>query len=586
MRQRSESRSACQFPVSLLLFEVSFIVAYYVETASAQNGIAPFRFADAALLCGLLLSAPRDWWLYVLATVPIRFFLFVPSGTALWFLFAGLATDSLKALFSAWLLRRVSRDHAWFDNLHEFGRYFLVTGVLAPGLSAFACGVSHAPLRHSFWTSYAICFFGASLAGLVFAPFILLVLNHKRFGIENLRYFEALLAAPGLGSAIFIALYLQSYQASLLSMQFSLFVISVPLMFVSVMIYQLGTKLKESEERFRTLVDVAPVMLWMAGADGRCTFFNKPWLDFTGLSLKEQVEQDWVLRVHPEDRERCVIRYLSAFKSRENFSLEYRLLRSDGVYRWVFHDGKPRYANDGTFAGYVGSRIDFTDRREAEERLRELSSRLLNAQEIEGFRIGYELGEDVAQKLYALSIRLSFFSPDYKGNYKLRTGLKGLDQQLRDVSRDVVRLSNQLRPTPEAVILSAALRNLCLQATDHKRAVVFVQNEEVSPLPENVCVTLYRVTEESLRNALTHSGATHIKVELSSSATEVQISVKDNGCGFVVGFNTRLGLGLSGMSERMRSSGGAFSVISNPGEGTTVIATIPLIRAMKAGRAV
>ncbi len=348
--------------------------------------------------------------------------------------------------------------------------------------------------------------------------------------------------------------------------------------------YRQHRKLRESEERFRSLIDVAPVMLWMSGTDARCTFFNKPWLDFAGLSLKEQAEQDWVVRVHPEDRERCVNKYLSAFKSRENFTMEYRLLRNDGVYRWVLHNGVPRYGDDGTFLGYVGSRVDFTDRREAEEHLRELSTQLLHAQEIERPRIGHELHDDLAQKLCALSFDLSRFSREHERNGNLAAGLDKLQQQLRDISRDVVRLSHELRPAAvEGLMLSAALRNLCRQATDHKRAVVFVQNEDVPPLSENVSLPLYHIAQESLRNALTHSGATHINVELSVSATTVRLSVRDNGCGFVVGSDTNSGLGLSGMSERMRRSGGVFSIISNPGEGTTVIATMPLTQSMKAG---
>jgi PAS domain S-box-containing protein len=122
------------------------------------------------------------------------------------------------------------------------------------------------------------------------------------------------------------------------------------------------TKLRESEQHFRSLLDEAPamlldevpVMLWMSGTDARCAFFNKPWLDFTGLSQKEQLEQDWVARVHPEDRERCVNQYLVAFKSRENFTLEYWLMRKDGAYRWLLHNGVPRYSADGAFLGYIG----------------------------------------------------------------------------------------------------------------------------------------------------------------------------------------------------------------------------------------
>src|SRR5262249_40434614 len=156
---------------------------------------------------------------------------------------------------------------------------------------------------------------------------------------------------------------------------------------------------------------------------------------------------------------------LSGFKSRETFTLEYRLLRNDGVYRRVLHDGVPRYADDGTFVGYVGSRVDITDRRQAEERLRQLSNQLLNAQEMERGRIGHELGEDVAQKLCAFSIALSRFSREYNGTVSAE--LDKLQEQLTDVSKDVVRLSRQLRPAPvEGLALSAALRNLCHEATD------------------------------------------------------------------------------------------------------------------------
>ena len=368
--------------------------------------------------------------------------------------------------------------------------------------------------------------------------------------------------------------------------QLTLFFASVPFLFLTLITYQQRRKLRESEEYFRSLVDVAPVMLWMSGTDACCAFFNKQWLDFTGLSLKEQAEQDWVGRVHPEDRERCVNKYLSAFKSRENFTLDYRLLRNDGIYRWVLHNGVPRYRADGTFLGYIGSRVDVTDWREAEEHLRQLSIQSLNLQEIERCRIGQELHEDLAQKLCAVSVNLSRFSRESNGNGNTAVDLDELQQQLRDVSKDVVRLSHQLRPaTVQGLGLPAALRNLCQQSTDYKRVVLFVQNEDLPPLPEDVSLPLYRIAQESLRNALTHSGATHINVELSASATTVRLSVRDNGCGFVVASNTKRGLGLSGMSERMRSSGGVFSIISNPGEGTAVIATMPLTQSMKVSSA-
>ena len=327
--------------------------------------------------------------------------------------------------------------------------------------------------------------------------------------------------------------------------------------------------LRESEERFRSIVDAVPVMVWMSGTDARCAFFNKSWLDFTGLTLKEQSDEDWVGRVHPEDRKHCVNEYLIAFKSRKTVDLEYRLLRNDGLYRWINHRGVPRYAADGSFLGYIGSCVDFTDYREAEEHVREVSTQLITAQEIERYRIGHVLHEDLAQKLCALSFSLS--------TCNMAAGVDELQQQLRSVSEDVVRLSRHLRPTTvEAVGLPAALHNLCSQGTHSRRAVLFQQDENLPILPEDVSLALYRIAEESLRNAFTHSRATDIRVELSATGTAIRLSVRDNGCGFVLTSNTKPAFGLSRMSERVRMLGGAFSVVSSPGEGTAVVATMPL----------
>jgi PAS domain S-box-containing protein len=125
--------------------------------------------------------------------------------------------------------------------------------------------------------------------------------------------------------------------------------------------------LKESELRFRTMADTAPVMIWMSGTDTQCHFFNKAWLEFTGKTLEEEIGDGWARGVHPEDRDRCIRIYLDFFNRREQFTMDYRIRRWDGQYRWIQDTGVPRFTSDGRFEGYIGSCIDITERKMAEE---------------------------------------------------------------------------------------------------------------------------------------------------------------------------------------------------------------------------
>ena len=126
--------------------------------------------------------------------------------------------------------------------------------------------------------------------------------------------------------------------------------------------------LRQSEERFRTIANAAPTMIWLSDEDNRCTWFNRPWLDFTGRTMEDEVGTGWMSGIHPDDYARYASSDEVAFRRRAPIAHEFRLRRADGEYRWLMERGAPLYAPDGTFLGYVGSCVDFTDRRQEEER--------------------------------------------------------------------------------------------------------------------------------------------------------------------------------------------------------------------------
>lgn len=140
-------------------------------------------------------------------------------------------------------------------------------------------------------------------------------------------------------------------------------------------------KLRESEALFQTMADNAPVLLWMSDTGGLCTFFNKVWLNFTGRTMAQEIGNGWEEGVHPEDREQCFSIYRSALEFKKEFEMEYRLRCTGGEYRWVYDRGVPRFSAVGKFEGYIGSALDITGRRRAEEELREIEQR---------FRIAFE----------------------------------------------------------------------------------------------------------------------------------------------------------------------------------------------------
>jgi len=125
-----------------------------------------------------------------------------------------------------------------------------------------------------------------------------------------------------------------------------------------------------SSAEYRLLVEQAPIMIWRADTSAGCDYFNERWLAFTGRTMAQEMGNGWAEGVHPEDFQRCLDIYLTAFSQQVTFEMEYRLRRHDGQYRWLFDRGVPIFDEDSTFLGYTGSCIDVHERIEAREALR------------------------------------------------------------------------------------------------------------------------------------------------------------------------------------------------------------------------
>ena len=346
--------------------------------------------------------------------------------------------------------------------------------------------------------------------------------------------------------------------------------------------------LRESEARFRLVADSAPALIWMAGTDKQCEFFNKGWLSFTGRSMEQELGDGWAAGIHLADLERCMRIYSSAFDARVEFEMEYRLRRFDGQYRWIVDYGVPRLESDGTFCGYIGSCVDITDRKLAAESLEELSGRLITAQEEERTRIARELHDDFTQRLALQGIGLTqIWKKMAESETEGRSKIQELIKDNREILSDMHVLSHQLHSSRlEHVGLAPALMGLCEEmSSKYKIPVDFTDRGTRADIPKNVSLCLFRVAQEALGNVVKHSAANRADVEINGAANEICLRIADAGIGFDPTLrNTHSGIGLMGMRERLRLVGGMISVRSAPSQGTEILAQVPLsVPAIEAG---
>jgi PAS domain S-box-containing protein len=431
---RHPARPLADFDTSLPVLITVFLVAvicYQADRLAYVLGIPPDHIASfwpsTAFLVAVLLLVPRRIWpalitagLGAMALADFRNGVLI--GPVVWITLGNLT----ETLIATWGIRRLLNGLPHLSSLKILAKYMLFAVILVPFTSGLLGAIGSKP--GNYLLQWRLWFFADALAFLTVAPAILTWVHEGReWSRKPLNYLEfaalmtslflfgyatflgigrgdrpALLYSlvplllwaalrfglKGVSTSLVIVALLSvggaahgrgpfSEQGPLnnaLLIQLFLFFAGIPFTILAVVVEEqkrVREVLRESEQRFRLVANTAPVMIWMTGPDSRCTFLNQTWLDFTGRSAKTELANTWAEGVHPDDFQHSLDTYTEALDRRQPFRIEHRVRRSDGEYRWVLDVGVPRLDIDGSFAGYIGSAVDVTERKRTEDGLRQ-----------------------------------------------------------------------------------------------------------------------------------------------------------------------------------------------------------------------
>jgi PAS domain S-box-containing protein len=357
--------------------------------------------------------------------------------------------------------------------------------------------------------------------------------------------------------------------------------------------------LRESEARFQVMADTAPVMIWLTGTDGLCNYFNKPWLEFTGRSMEQEVGTGWVQGVHPDDVQGCFDGFLPAFHAQKSFRIQYRLRRADGEYRWLIESGIPRYAG-GEFVGYIGSNIDITDLKRAEEereKLREVQSELAHINRVTTMgefagSIAHEIKQPISAAHTNAETCLRWLGRDRPDIEEARLAVSRIIHDVTRASEIISRIRALFKkgePEREWVdVNEVILEMISLMRSETGRREISIHTQLSAALPNVRAdrVQLQQVFMNLMLNGIDESQQNH--------DGHVLISISDTGIGlpperadkvFEAFFTTKLrgtGMGLSISRSIIESHGGRLWATGNSDRGATFQFTLPVENAATA----
>jgi len=668
MTREEGSEPFLRTAVKVLLGGAAYYLATRIAwKLSFPNSQVCLIFPPHAVLISILLLVPsRHWWVYILAAMGGHFLAAQQAHWSLLESLHPEAFNAVQNLLVAGGLRFFIRSPLKLITLRDAIVFVLIAVVIVPvGTAFWGAAFNSGHFGTNYWIEWRNLSVSNSVTAVVFVPAILLAVHQlsvRQLRVTPARLLEAvllgagllivgvfafdnrpagpdtspaLLYAPiplliwaalrfGLGGAsasmlviTFLAIWgtmhgrgpflMQSPAENALELQLFLLVTAIPLLFLAVVLEEekrTQSALRESEVRFRNVADTAPVLIWVSGTNKEGGFFNKSWLEFTGRTVDQELGEGWLQGVHPDDLAHCLDVCGTAFEKREPFSIEFRLRRKDGEYRWVLDTGTPRFDAAGAFVGYIGSCLDITERRQAEIDHQLQSTELARVGRVALMgELAASLAHEVNNPLAAMVTNASagqrllargqlepaelreLLADIVSDGHRAREVIEGIRNMVRksEPSHSLININDTIRDLLRIVRADAITRNISLVAeVDENAGVALGDRVQLLQVLLNLTLNAF----EALSVIRTDARCVVIRAEPVQNG-KICVSVRDTGPGFPHGivdqlfeafFSTKAegtGMGLAIARSIVEAHGGRLSGENYPAGGAIFTICLP-----------
>lgn len=340
------------------------------------------------------------------------------------------------------------------------------------------------------------------------------------------------------------------------------------------------------EHRLRLIIDSIPTMAWTSRPDGTLDFVNRRWLDYTGLSLQEEIDEP-ARAVHPDDVPTVMEQWLANLATGgQPFEAEMRLRGADGVYRWFLVRNVPLRDQRGRIVKWFGTSTEINDRKQAEDALRSsfdelraLAAHLESIREEERTRVAREVHDELGQALTAIKLESASLLRELPRDARQQSNrAESVVKLAEETIQAVRRISSELRPGILDDLGLVAAVEWATQEFEHRTGTKCRLNllQEDIEIGRERATALFRILQETLTNVARHAHATQVDVELANEHGSLILEVHDNGKGISQEQRSSgKSLGILGMRERVLLLGGQLAISGAPGQGTTVNVRIP-----------